>query len=57
MKKGIEAFGMTFNFTQGQETADFHAYLCQKRFIDFIEKIQMPAYFLKGWETEERKLK
>ena len=51
MKKGVEHFGMTFNFTQGQETADFHAYMCQKYFVDFVEGLGMPAYWLKGWET------
>jgi len=48
MKKGLECFGLTFNFTTGRETADFHAFLCQKHFIDFIEGIHMPAYPLKG---------
>ena len=46
-KLGIEKFGITFNFTQGKETADFHAFMCQKYFIDFVEGLDMPAYFLK----------
>lgn len=55
MKKGFEIFGKTFNFTQGQETSDFHAYMCQKIFVDFIENIPAPAYWYKGWETEVQK--
>jgi len=53
MKLGIEKFGMTFNFTQGKETADFHAYMCQKYFVDFVEGLGVPAYWLKGWEAEK----
>ena len=53
MKLGIANFGMTFNFTQGKETTDFHSYLCQKRFMEFVEGLQMPAYWLKGWEAED----
>ena len=37
MKLGVEKFGMIFNFTQGKETADYHAYMCQKYFVDFVE--------------------
>ncbi|MCL2189242.1 MAG: helix-turn-helix transcriptional regulator [Defluviitaleaceae bacterium] len=55
MKMGIEQFGMTFNFTQGKETAYFHAFLCQKDFMNFIEGLDSPAYWLKGWEAEVRK--
>ena len=54
MKLGVEKFGMTFNFTQGKETADFHAFMCQKYFVDFVEGLDMPAYWLKGWEVEVR---
>ena len=53
-KLGLERLGMTFNFTQGKETADFYAFQCQQNFIEFIENIAMPAYFVLGWETEER---
>jgi len=53
-KLGIEKFGMTFNFTQGKETADYHAFMCQKYFLDFVEGLGMPAYWLKGWEAEDR---
>jgi hypothetical protein len=37
MKEGLDRFGMTFNFTYGQETADYLTYMCQKHFLDFIE--------------------
>ena len=47
MKLGMKKIGMTFNFTQGQETADFLGYMCQKHFLDFIEGISAPAYLLK----------
>ena len=50
-KLGIERFGMTFNFTQGKETSDFHAFLCQKYFLDFVEGIGMPAYLLREEEV------
>jgi transcriptional regulator with XRE-family HTH domain len=53
-KLGLERLGITFNFTQGKQTADFYAFQCQQDFIAFIENISMPAYFLKGWESEER---
>ena len=53
-KLGFEKFGMTFNFTQGKETADYHAFMCQKYFLDFVEGLAMPAYWLKGWETEDK---
>ena len=52
MKLGVEKFGMTFNFTQGKETADYHAYMCQKYFLDFVEGLDMPAYWLKEREIK-----
>ena len=52
MKLGIEKFGMTFNFTQGKETADYHAYMCQKYFVEFVEGLEWPAYWLKGLGAE-----
>jgi len=51
-KMGIEKFGMTFNFTHGQETVDYLTFMCQKHFLDFIEGIPMPA-----WLIKERKKK
>jgi len=51
-KLGIEKFGMTFNFTQGKETTDYHAFMCQKYFLDFVEGLVMPAYWLKGLKAE-----
>ena len=53
MKLGLEKFGMTFNFTQGRETADYHAYMCQRYFVDFVEGLEWPAYFIKGLEAIE----
>ena len=47
MKLGLEKFGMTFNFTHGQETADYLSYMIQKHFLDFIEEIAMPAWVAK----------
>ena len=55
IKLGNKNFGMTLNYTQGKETKDFYSYLCQKRFMEFVEELQIPAYWLKGWETGERK--
>jgi len=52
MQLGVEKFGITFNFTQGRETADFHAFMCQKYFVNFVERLDMPAYWLKGLEVE-----
>ena len=46
---GVEKFGMTFNFTHGQETADYLAYMMQKEFLEFIEEIGVPA-----WIARER---
>ena len=46
MKMGMEKIGLTFNFTHGQETADYLGYMCQKHFLDFIEGISAPAYLL-----------
>ena len=54
MKLGIEKFGMTFNFTQGKETADYHAYMCQKYFVGFVEGLEWPAYWLKGLATGDK---
>jgi len=51
MKLGIEKFGMTFNFTQGKETADYHAFMCQKHFVDFVEGLDMPAYRMKALQN------
>ena len=53
MKLGIEKFGMTFNFMQGEETADYHSFLCQKYFVDFVEGLEWSAYFIKGLEAIE----
>jgi transcriptional regulator with XRE-family HTH domain len=50
-KDGTAQFGMTFNFTYGQDTAEYLAYMCQKHFLDFIEGIRVPAYVLK--ETKQ----
>jgi transcriptional regulator with XRE-family HTH domain len=47
MKQGLEKFGMTFNFTHGQETADYLSYMIQKHFLDFAEGIRMPAWVAK----------
>ena len=46
---GVEKFGITFNFTHGQEMADYLTYMMQKDFLEFIEKIRMPA-----WVAKER---
>ncbi|MCL2169469.1 MAG: hypothetical protein FWB74_05520 [Defluviitaleaceae bacterium] len=54
-KLGIEKFGMTFNFTQGKETADYHAFMCQKYFLDFVEELEMPAHWLKGLKVEGKR--
>jgi hypothetical protein len=43
MRKGIDAFGMTFNFTVGHETADFLEYQCQQQFLEFLRAIPVPA--------------
>jgi len=48
MKLGVEKFGIMFNFTQGKETADYHVFMCHRYFVDFIEGLEMPAYWLKG---------
>ena len=32
------------NITQGKETADFHALMCQKYFLEFVEGLSVPAY-------------
>ena len=44
MKQGLEKFGMTFNFTHGQETADYLSFMIQKHFWDFVEGISSPAW-------------
>ena len=44
IKLGAETFGMTFDFTYGQETADYLSYMIRKHFLDFVEEIQMPAW-------------
>jgi len=47
MKQGLDKFGMTFNFTHGQETADYLSYMIQKHFLDFVEGIGVPAWVAK----------
>ena len=47
MQLGLEKFGMTFNFTYGEETANYLSYMCQKHFLDFIEGIRVPAWVMK----------
>jgi len=52
MKLGAETFGMTFDFTHGQETADYLAYMCQKHFLDFVEGIGMPAWVARDMKKD-----
>jgi len=47
MKQGLEKFGMTFNFTYGQETMDYLAYVMQKEFLGFVGGIGMPAWVVR----------
>jgi len=47
MKLGAETFGMTFDFTYGQETVDYLGYMIRKHFLDFVEGIQMPAWVVR----------